>query len=72
MRLGRARGTFTSEFQQELFLGKEHFTEGKDETMKETVESSSNITQIAIIAGSCLSIIIFLSTIGSLGFIMYR
>ncbi|XP_011496584.1 PREDICTED: uncharacterized protein LOC105361173 [Ceratosolen solmsi marchali] len=71
MRLGRARGTFVSELQQQHFSNEKHFIT-KDETIKETVESSASVTEIAIITGSCLAILILLSTIGSLGFIMYR
>ena len=74
-RLGRARGTFSSEFQREQLSREEqqHRAEHKEETMKkEGTESSENVTEIATITGSCLAVIVLLSTVGSLGFIMYR
>lgn len=70
-RLGRARGTFTSEFQRDQLSREE---QNKEETrIQETAASAgANVTEIATITGSCLAIIILLSTLGSLGFIMYR
>ncbi|CAB0040597.1 unnamed protein product [Trichogramma brassicae] len=75
-RLGRARGAFTSEFQREqVASSREDSAKELIEPVsvsKNTVSSGRNITEIATITGSCLAVIVLLSSVGSVSFIMYR
>ncbi|OXU28759.1 hypothetical protein TSAR_003278 [Trichomalopsis sarcophagae] len=69
-RLGRARGTFTSQFQREQLAREER---NKDEATGSIPSGSgASATEIATITGGCLAIILLLSTLGSLAFVVYR
>ncbi|XP_043288601.1 uncharacterized protein [Venturia canescens] len=84
-RLSRARNAFSSDFQRD---DREEQEEAEDrasdvnvnqvlleaESVNREIETSSSpsIVDIAAITGSCLATIVLLSTMASLGFIMYR
>ncbi|XP_058795504.1 uncharacterized protein LOC131666681 [Phymastichus coffea] len=71
-RLGRARGAFSSEFQRDQLSREEQRDESKGQPIRESADSGANVTEIATITGSCLAVVVLLSTVGSLSFIMYR
>ncbi|CAL7941053.1 unnamed protein product [Xylocopa violacea] len=72
-RLSRARSTFPKDFQrdqvQEASLS--DYNESNSDNLKEESATRSAV-DIAAITGSCLATVVLLSTMGSLGFIMYR
>lgn len=75
-RLSRARNTFiTKHFQRDQVQGDNHpsdYDAGKGGENAEQQGSTRSAADIAAITGSCLATVALLSTMGSLGFIMYR
>ncbi|XP_076244293.1 uncharacterized protein LOC143185279 isoform X2 [Calliopsis andreniformis] len=71
-RLSRARSTFPKDFQRDQ-VQEDHLSDynGNGENLKQEGSSKSTV-DIAAITGSCLATVVLLSTMGSLGFIMYR
>ncbi|XP_031850287.2 uncharacterized protein LOC116435159 isoform X1 [Nomia melanderi] len=70
-RLSRARSAFPKDFQRDQVQGDHAPDYNDDENSKQESTSRSNV-DIAAITGSCLATVVLLSTMGSLGFIMYR
>ncbi|XP_066581298.1 uncharacterized protein [Prorops nasuta] len=77
-RLSRARSAFASDFQRDQVQEKgksfdyENGDNGRGNTGNDTDRSSRSDVDIAAITGSCLATVVLLSTMGSLGFIVYR
>lgn len=74
-RLSRARNTFiTQHFQRDQVQGDNQSSDyGADNSGENTEQSSAtSAAGIAAITGSCLATVALLSTMGSLGFIIYR
>lgn len=72
-RLSRARSAFPKDFQRDQ-VQEDHlsdYNESNSENSKRENTSRSTV-DIAAITGSCLATVVLLSTMGSLGFIMYR
>ncbi|XP_017878519.1 uncharacterized protein LOC108624056 isoform X2 [Ceratina calcarata] len=75
-RLSRARSTFPKDFQRDQ-VQEGHLSDyiesssSSSENSKQESDSKS-VVDIAAITGSCLATVVLLSTMGSLGFIMYR
>lgn len=72
-RLSRARSAFPKDFQRDQ-VQEDHlpgYIDSSDER-PEDGNSSRSAVDIAAITGSCLATVVLLSTMGSLGFIMYR
>lgn len=69
-RLSRARSAFPKDFQRDQ-VQEDHVADydGRDPDQE---GSSKSTVDIAAITGSCLATVVLLSTMGSLGFIMYR
>lgn len=73
-RLSRARSAFPKDFQRDQ-VQEDHlseYIENSGDNKPEDGNSSRSAVDIAAITGSCLAIVVLLSTMGSLGFIMYR
>lgn len=70
-RLSRARSTFPKEFQRDQVQGN-HLTDYNESNNDEQESGSRSTVDIAAITGSCVATVVLLSTMGSLGFIMYR
>lgn len=77
-RLSRARNTFiTQHFQRDQVQGDNQpsdYTDAADNSSNNDAEqdSATSAAGIAAITGSCLATVALLSTMGSLGFIIYR
>ncbi|KAJ8684468.1 hypothetical protein QAD02_020260 [Eretmocerus hayati] len=72
-RLGRARGAFSNEFQREqILLDGKRVENDRESNVIQISGNGVNVTEIATITGGCLAVIVLLSTVGSLGFMMYR
>lgn len=74
-RLSRARNTFiTKHFQRDQVQGDNHSSDYDAGNNSDNGEQGStrSAVDIAAITGSCLATVALLSTMGSLGFIMYR
>lgn len=73
-RLSRARSAFPKEFQGDQTQSKVRLLDYNDSSSDNTEQagSSRSAVDIAAITGSCLATVVLLSTMGSLGFIMYR
>lgn len=73
-RLSRARNTFiTQHFQRDQMQGDNRSSDYNDDGNKAEQQSSgTSAAGIAAITGSCLATVALLSTMGSLGFIIYR
>ncbi|EFN68196.1 hypothetical protein EAG_05088 [Camponotus floridanus] len=70
-RLSRARDTFiTQHFQRDQMQGDNRSSDYTDKA--EQQNSGTSAAGIAAITGSCLATVLLLSTMGSLGFIIYR
>ncbi|XP_015602713.1 uncharacterized protein LOC107271345 isoform X2 [Cephus cinctus] len=67
-RLSRARSAFTSDFQRDT----EPNQPSENNSSINSGSGSTSAVDIAAITGSCLATVVLLSTMGSLGFIMYR
>lgn len=74
-RLSRARNTFiTQNFQRDQVQGDNQPSDYNETNNSENTEqgSTTSAAGIAAITGSCLATVALLSTMGSLGFIIYR
>lgn len=72
-RLSRARNTFTQHFQRDQMQGDNQSSDyTNDSNTAEQQSSGTSAAGIAAITGSCLATVALLSTMGSLGFIIYR
>lgn len=74
-RLSRARNTFiTKHFQRDQVQGDNQPSDYNASSNSDNAEQGSarSTADIAAITGSCLATVALLSTMGSLGFIMYR
>lgn len=74
-RLSRARSAFPKNFQRDQVQGDDHLADYNESSHGEESRlggSSRSAVDIAAITGSCLATVVLLSTMGSLGFIMYR
>lgn len=73
-RLSRARNTFiTQQFQRDQMQGDNQSSDyTNDSNTAEQQSSGTSAAGIAAITGSCLATVALLSTMGSLGFIIYR
>ena len=72
-RLSRARNTFiTQHFQRDQMQGDNRSSDYNDGNKAEQQSSGTSAAGIAAITGSCLATVALLSTMGSLGFIIYR
>lgn len=72
-RLSRARNTFiTQHFQRDQMQGDNRSSDYTDTDKAEQQSSGTSAAGIAAITGSCLATVALLSTMGSLGFIIYR
>ena len=69
-RLSRARSAFPKDFQRDQ-VQEDHVSDYDGEDSDQEGSSKSTV-DIAAITGSCLATVVLLSTMGSLGFIMYR
>ncbi|XP_076168395.1 uncharacterized protein LOC143147213 isoform X2 [Ptiloglossa arizonensis] len=72
-RLSRARSAFPKDFQRDQ-VQEDHLSDYNDSNSENSKQESSSrsTVDIAAITGSCLLTVVLLSTMGSLGFIMYR
>ncbi|XP_033334826.1 uncharacterized protein LOC117225397 [Megalopta genalis] len=70
-RLSRARSAFPKDFQRDQVQG-DHLPDYNNGENSKQESSSRSTVDIAAITGSCLATVVILSTMGSLGFIMYR
>ncbi|XP_012151241.1 uncharacterized protein LOC100877818 isoform X2 [Megachile rotundata] len=73
-RLSRARSAFPKDFQRDQ-VQEDQLTDYNDSSSQGSRQeggSSRSTVDIAAITGSCLATVVLLSTMGSLGFIMYR
>ncbi|XP_053983190.1 uncharacterized protein LOC128878744 isoform X2 [Hylaeus volcanicus] len=72
-RLSRARSAFPKDFQRDQ-IQEDHLSDYNDSSSENSSQDSSSrsTVDIAAITGSCLLTVVLLSTMGSLGFIMYR
>lgn len=72
-RSSRARSAFPKDFQRDQVQEDQltDYNESNSENSKQEGGSRSTV-DIAAITGSCLATVVLLSTMGSLGFIMYR
>ncbi|XP_076291199.1 uncharacterized protein LOC143214273 isoform X2 [Lasioglossum baleicum] len=70
-RLSRARSAFPKDFQRDQVQAN-HLPDYIDGENSQQENSSRSTVDIAAITGSCLATVVILSTMGSLGFIMYR
>ncbi|XP_076633280.1 uncharacterized protein LOC143347721 isoform X2 [Colletes latitarsis] len=72
-RLSRARSAFPKDFQRDQ-VQEDHLSDYNDSNSENSKQegSSRSTVDIAAITGSCLLTVVLLSTMGSLGFIMYR
>ncbi|XP_017763415.1 PREDICTED: uncharacterized protein LOC108553143 isoform X2 [Eufriesea mexicana] len=72
-RLSRARSTFPKDFQRDQ-VQEDHLSDynGSNSENSKQESASRSTVDIAAITGSCLATVVLLSTMGSLGFIMYR
>nr|XP_034175407.1 uncharacterized protein LOC117602042 isoform X2 [Osmia lignaria] len=73
-RLSRARSAFPKDFQRDQVQEEQltDYNESSSEDAKQEGGASGSTVDIAAITGSCLATVVLLSTMGSLGFIMYR
>ncbi|XP_015127475.1 uncharacterized protein LOC107048678 [Diachasma alloeum] len=78
-RLSRARSAFTNDFQRDRAQDRssqdddDDVMDGNGISAGVTAESATtSLVDIAAITGSCLAMIVLLSTMGSIGFVMYR
>ncbi|XP_033209780.1 uncharacterized protein LOC117168317 [Belonocnema kinseyi] len=74
-RLSRARSSFKSDFQRDQKEEEILDSESSDKGIEGSTEESSispSVADIAIITGSCLASLALLSTVATVGFIMYR
>ncbi|KAM0726585.1 hypothetical protein ACS0PU_007769 [Formica fusca] len=74
-RLSRARNSFTQHFQRDQMQGDNRssdYTDTDNGNKAEQQSSGTSAAGIAAITGSCLATVALLSTMGSLGFIIYR
>lgn len=72
-RLSRARSAFPKDFERDQVQGDQLSDYNSNgENLKQEGGSSQSTVDIAAITGSCLATVVLLSTMGSLGFIMYR
>lgn len=69
-RLSRARDTFTQHLQRDQMQGDNRSSDYTDKAEQQS--SGPSAVGIATITGSCLATVALLSTMGSLGFIIYR
>ncbi|CAK9798805.1 hypothetical protein ANTQUA_LOCUS1737 [Anthophora quadrimaculata] len=72
-RLSRARSAFPKDFQRDQ-VQEEHLSDYNESNSENSKQESAprSAVDIAAITGSCLATVVLLSTMGSLGFIMYR
>ena len=72
-RTGRSeRVPLSSELQHDQLSREEIRKKMINESVNSKSGSNGNVTEIATITGSCLAVIVLFSTVGSVGFIMYR
>ncbi|XP_072752930.1 uncharacterized protein [Anoplolepis gracilipes] len=74
-RLSRARNTFMTKHQRDQMQGdnlSSDYTDTDNSNQAEQQNSGTSAAGIAAITGSCLATVALLSTMGSLGFIIYR
>lgn len=78
-RLSRARSAFTDDFQRDRAQDRssqdddDDVIDGNGVSAGVTAQSTStSLVDIAAITGSCLAMMVLLSTMGSIGFVMYR
>lgn len=70
-RLSRARSAFPKDFQRDQ-VQEDHLSDYNESNSEKQENTSRSTVDIAAITGSCLATVVLLSTMGSLGFIMYR
>ncbi|XP_015440472.1 PREDICTED: uncharacterized protein LOC107195191 [Dufourea novaeangliae] len=70
-RLSRARSAFPKDFQRDQ-VQEDHIPDYNDGENSKQEGVARSTVDIAAITGSCLATVVLLSTMGSLGFIMYR